>query len=187
MNRNKPKYVSVRQDSFVFEGANSRMIPSATASALRRLNSEDASRTGAALNMPDDVSAQIKINEVTLFAQNNEDDWNHSKRIYKAIELATYLIGLLITIVSFLYSVCLLFYSNRFRTIPSLFKLLDINMLIANSSLFYFIIEILLLVIYLTDLLRIIRVKILLLFKLFVIFLRTFIYRYGHVSNWNNG
>lgn len=160
MNRNKPKYVSVRQDSFVFEGANSRMIPSATASALRRLNSEDASRTGAALNMPDDVSAQIKINEVTLFAQNNEDDWNRSKRFYKAIELATYLIGLLITIVSFLYSVCLLFYSSRFRTIPSLFKLLDINMLIANSSLFYFIIEILLLVIYLTDLLRIIRVKI---------------------------
>lgn len=168
--RNKPKYTSVRQDSFVFEGTNSRMIPSATAYALRRLSSEDRSSSGINQSsqnqqqqqqkqqgISDDMIPQIKINEITLFAQNYEGDWAKSKRIYKSIELVTYLLGLLVTLVSLLYSVCLLFYS-RLKSIPSLFKLLDLQPVLAHSSLFYFIIEILSFVIYLTDLLRITRV-----------------------------
>lgn len=160
MSRNKPKYVSVRQDSFVFEGTNSRMIPSATASALRRLNSEDRSTSGVlgVNRTSEDMIPQIRINEITLFAQNYEDDWAKSKVVYKSIELVTYLLGLFVTLMSFLYSVCLLFYS-RFRAIPNVFRLLDVNMIVANSTHFYFIIEILSLVIYLTDLLRITRVR----------------------------
>ena len=158
MSRNKPKYISVRQDSFVFEGTNSRMIPSATASALRRLNSEDRSTSGVNQNVVlDDMTPQIKINEITLFAKNYEDDWAKSKSIYKLIELITFTIGFFVTLISLLYSICLFFYS-RFKTIPFLFRLLDINMIVAQSSLFYFIIEILSFVIYLTDLLRITRV-----------------------------
>lgn len=169
MNRNKPKYVSVRQDSFVFEGTNSRMIPSATASALRRLNSEKqqqetttsgsitAANAAAASAQTDDISAQIKINEITLFAQQNEETWTKCKYVYKSVELATYVLGLAITTLSFLYSVCLLFYS-KLKSINQLFRLLNINHLIAHSALFYFIIELLSLVIYLTDMLRVMRV-----------------------------
>jgi hypothetical protein len=168
MNRNKPKYVSVRQDSFVFEGTNSRMIPSATASALRRLNSEKQQQettttsgsmtaAAAASAQTDDISAQIKINEITLFAQQNEETWTKCKYVYKSVELATYVLGLAITTLSFLYSVCLLFYS-KLKSINQLFRLLNINHLIAHSALFYFIIELLSLVIYLTDMLRIMRV-----------------------------
>ena len=91
------------------------------------------------------INDDIKINEICLRCQSNEEDWRKRLFNYKLSEIILYMIGLVITLASLAVSVWFYFFSADFKAI--LFYLHKLNQIFGihefalHMTLVYFVIE----------------------------------------------
>ena len=132
-NNKRLKYVSVPQDTFKFEYRQKKRIDSDDNYAGNNVN----------IKYDEEIDHRIKINEICLFSQHNESEWNESRSKFKLVQILVYLLGLFITLASLSNSIWLLFFS-RFNFLLTILDLYEkfYNELIDHSLIIYFAIEI---------------------------------------------
>jgi hypothetical protein len=133
-NTNKHKYVSVAQDNFKLKRVNLHSAAS-TYDESDDNDSDIIYNPNITYYQNEDIDYRIKINEICLFSQHNQEEWSAHKKNFKLVQTLLFLLGLLLTLASLALSIWLLFFSHYNFLLHVLYKyeLLDYYL-----SLFYY-------------------------------------------------